>query len=240
MNSSLTLSPAYILHRKPYSDSSLIVDFFTLQDGRVTCIAKGVKTAKSRKAAIMQPFIPLMMNYSGRGEVKTLRECEAVSNAFKLEGTTLYSAYYVNELLLKILQKHECHADVFASYAHLLQQLEQASDSPEALLRNFEIQLLSDIGYGLQLTHEALSSLPVDPEKKYIYELEQGPTETTNHASQVSGKPVISGNTLLALNEASINDPQQLQESKNLMRYVIRHLLGGYNFRSREFFTTKF
>lgn len=242
MNNSLALTPAFILHRKPFSDSSLIIDLFTLHQGRITCIAKGVKKGKSKKAAILQPFIPLMISFSGRGEVKTLRECEAVNNALKLEGATLYSAYYINELLLKFLQKQEAHETVFASYGELMQQLEQNAGSTETLLRIFEINLLSDLGYGLQLTHDADKDLPLDPAKSYIYELERGPVETVSGAglSETASKPVVSGDTLLALNRSQLTEQQHLQESKVLMRYLIKHLLGGYNFKSRELFTTKF
>jgi DNA repair protein RecO (recombination protein O) len=235
-----SLTPAFVLHRKPFSDSSLLVDFFTLQQGRVTCIAKGVKQGKNRKAAILQPFIPLMISLSGRGEVKTLRECEAVENALCLQGITLYSAFYTNELLLKFLQKHEAHEMVFAAYAELLQQLVNAHDSVEALLRIFEVKLLAELGYGLQLSHDAEKSLPIDPRKYYVYELERGPIEVFPGSAFHHGKPLVAGKTLLALLQAELNEQQQIRESKELMRYIIQHLLGGYNFKSREFFTARF
>ena len=142
--------------------------------------------------------------------------------------------------MLRFLQKHEDHADVFAYYAQLLKQLEQSTENTEQLLRRFEVNLLHSIGYGLQLTHDAKSMLPVEPEKKYTYEIEQGPVEIVISTSQNGAKPVISGHTLLALHQATLLNQQQLKESKDLMRFVIKDLLGGYNFKSREFFTTKF
>lgn len=240
MNKFLSLTPAFILHRKPFSDNSLIIDLFTLHQGRISCIAKGVKNSKNRKAAILQPFIPLMVSYSGRGEVKTLRECEAMENALTLSGSTLYSAYYVNELLLKFMQKNEVHETVFAAYAQLLEQLQGSADFTESLLRLFEIKLLSELGYGLQLSHDAGNSQPIKPQKNYIYEPETGPLETDVKSAMFNGKPVISGQTLLALHQSELITQQQVKESKQLMRYIIRYLLGGYNFKSREFFTTKF
>lgn len=240
MNKTLSLTPAFVLHRKPFSDNSFIIDFFTLHHGRMTCIAKGVKQGKSKKAAILQSFIPLMISFSGRGEVKTLRECESVENPLKLEDVGLYSAYYVNELLLKFLHKNETHETVFASYAQLLKQLDKNISTTEPLLRQFEINLLSELGYGLQLSCTADSISPIEADKNYIYEPEQGAIEISSISAQVNGKPVISGKTLLAMQQAEFTEQHVVAECKKLMRYLIQHLLGGYNFKSREFFTTKF
>ena len=240
MSKTLSLTPAFILHRKPFSDNSLIIDFFTLHHGRMTCIAKGVKQGKSRKTAILQPFIPLMINFSGRGEVKTLRECESVENPLNLRDVSLYSAYYINELLLRFLQKNEPHETVFASYAQLLKQLFERVDSTELLLRQFEISLLAELGYGLQLSCTADHAAPLEPDKSYIYEPERGAIEISSNAAQVNGKPVISGKTLLAMRQSELTEQNHITECKKLMRYLIQHLLGGYTFKSREFFITKF
>lgn len=236
MSIALSLTPAFILHRKAYSDSSLIVDFFTLHNGRVSCIAKGVKTSKNRKAAILQPFIPLMINFSGRAELKTLRECEAVDNGYKLQTDSLYTAFYANELLLKFLHKQQIHKNLFALYSRLLQQLDNDMQSTESLLRVFEANLLDETGFGLQLTHEAKKHTPLDPEKRYIYILETGPVEAPAVMESHTAYPLMTGDSLLALKQGHFSSKQQLRECKTLMRYAIRSHLGGYDFKTREFF----
>jgi len=235
-----TLTPAFILHRKPYSDSSLLIDLFSLQYGKITCIAKGVKSGKKQKASILQPFIPLMVSIIGKGEVKTLSVSEAAGNTIKLERNALYSAYYINELLLKFLHKNEAHETVFAAYGELLISLEKNDHGAEKLLRYFEINLLAELGYGLQLIHDANSARLIDPEKKYYYEHDSGPRQFQSDSHLSSNIPVVSGSTLLAMNTQSLSSEQGLKESKLLMRHVIKHLLGGYHFKSRDFFNTNF
>ncbi len=240
MNRANTLTPAFILHRKSYSDSSLLIDLFSLQYGKITCIAKGVKTGKKQRASILQPFIPLMVSITGKGEVKTLSISEAAGNRINLERNALYSAYYINELLLKLLQKNEVHETVFAAYGELLISLADNVASAEKLLRYFEINLLNELGYGLQLTHDVTTTALVDPDKLYCYETEHGPRQIQSNTQLNSSIPVVSGSTLIAMNARSLLSEQELKESKLLMRHVIQHLLGGYDFKSRIFFNNNF
>lgn len=188
----------------------------------------------------MQPFIPLMVSIVGKGEVKTLSVSEAAGNTIKLERSALYSAYYINELLIKLLQKNEAHETVFAAYGELLISLAENVANSEKLLRYFEINLLVELGYGLQLTHDANSAALVDPDKLYFYEHESGPRQIQSENHLNSNIPVVSGSTLLAMNSRSLLSENQLKESKLLMRYVIKHLLGGYDFKSRIFFKNNF
>jgi len=239
LKQSLILTPAFVLHYRPYSDSSLILELFTLDFGRITCIAKGVKKGKLRKAAILQPFIPLMISFSGKGEVKTLRDCESVENGFRFEGQILYSAYYINELLLKFLHKNDVYHQLFAIYANLLKELSN-SDNTEIQLRLFEMRLLTEMGLALQLTHESDSLVPVNETKKYVYKVEDGPVEITSSIELQGNEVMVHGESLLALAQETFEKKIHLQEAKKLMRYVIKYHLDGYQFKSREFFISKF
>lgn len=236
---SATLIPAYILHRRPFKNSSLLIDLLTPAHGWLTCVAKGAKQSKASRssgAAVLQPFNALLVSVSGRGEVKTLGRYEAVETPAMLSGDRLYSAYYINELLLKLLPRGEAHSTLFAAYAALLQALADNTNSIEVLLRHFEYQVLSELGYGLQLSHEARSGKPLEISRLYVFEPEMGPLAVEEQHQQVSGRPVISGDSLIALSKLQLNTPQHLAESKQLMRYLINHLLGGYHFKSRDFF----
>ena len=241
--SSKFLSPAYVLHHRSFSDSSLLIDFFTLQSGRVTCVAKGVKGGKSNKSAILQPFIPLMMNFSGRGEVKTLNQCEAADKPFQLMGNRLFTAFYVNELLLKSLPKNEVFETVFSHYSTLIAHISDSGSHFEATLRLFEKHLLEMLGYGLLLQCDADNGSVIEFSKKYRYIFDKGPVEASVEApglqTNLDQLPLISGETLLAIASGSLENQSQLRESKMLMRYLIKELLGGYIFKSRDFFSLK-
>ena len=205
--SSKFLSPAYVLHHRSFSDSSLLIDFFTLQSGRVTCVAKGVKGGKSNKSAILQPFIPLMMNFSGRGEVKTLNQCEAADKPFQLMGNRLFTAFYVNELLLKSLPKNEVFETVFSHYSTLIAHISDPESHFEATLRLFEKHLLEMLGYGLLLQCDADNGSVIEFSKKYRYIFDKGPGEASVEAlglqTNLDQLPLISGETLLAIARGS-------------------------------------
>jgi DNA repair protein RecO (recombination protein O) len=237
--SSKFLSPAYVLHHRSFSDSSLLIDFFTLQSGRVTCVAKGVKGGKSNKSAILQPFIPLMMTFSGRGEVKTLNQCEAADKPFQLSGNRLFTAFYVNELLLKSLPKNEAFETVFSHYSTLIAHISDPESHFEETLRLFEKHLLEMLGYGLLLQCDADNGSVIEFSKKYRYIFDKGPVEASELQVNLDQLPLISGETLLAIASGSLENQSQLRESKLLMRYLIKELLGGYIFKSRDFFSLK-
>ena len=234
------LTPAWVLHSRPYSNTSLLVDFFTLQSGRVTCVAKGVRKKASRLTGILQPFIPLVINFSGRGAVKTLGKCETVERYETLHGEPLFAAYYLNELVLKALPVSEPHENLFAIYANILGELVRNEGLTEPLLRTFEIHLLSELGYGLQLELDAADGEPIESEAKYRYEYGNGPVKVLNNGQLENSVPVVSGESLLAMKNFSFTEQQHRSEAKKLMRYLINCLLGGYHFKSRDFFSNRY
>ena len=165
---------AFVLHSRPWSETSLMLDVFTEESGRVRLVAKGARSKRSTLNGALQPFTPLLLRFGGRGEVKTLRSAEAVSLALPLSGITLYSGLYINELLSRVLEYETRFSELFFDYLHCIQSLAGVTGTPEPALRRFELALLGHLGYGVNFTHCAGSGEPVDDTMTYRYREEKG------------------------------------------------------------------
>jgi DNA repair protein RecO (recombination protein O) len=174
---------------------------------------------------LLQPFIPLAISYVGKAELKTLTDVEIIQPYLELQGTAFYSGFYINELISCFLHKDDPHPEVFNQYCNCLIGLSDQSETEEATLRRFELELINNAGYGLQLDYDFHSKRPVDRLKKYQFDIERGPIEAEN------GK--FSGASLLAINLREFSDPQVLIEAKRLMRTVIDVYLQGKPLKSR-------
>lgn len=218
------LQPAFILHHRKYRETSLIIDVLTRDFGRISLLARGVRKSKSRTLGLLQPFIPLIISFSGRAELKIMIDAEIIHPYRELTGLSLYCGFYVNELVAFFLHKYDPHPEVFDHYRDCLIRL--SKDSPvEAVLRHFELNLMDQVGYGLQLEHDFVNQKPVDPSKNYRFDSELGPTEA------IDG--LYSGKTLQAIKSREFNDPQVLSEAKLLMRTVLEVYLQGNPLKSR-------
>ena len=226
------LHPCFVLHRRDYSDTSLLVEVFARDFGRFPAIAKGAKRSRSTGAALLQPFRPLWLSWGGRGEVRTLHRMEAVGPAPVLAGKTLVCGFYLNELLVRLLGRDDPHEALFAHYHDALGRLAGDEDF-EAVLRRFELQLLAEIGYALLLDREADSGLPVRRDRRYRYEPERGPValEPSDHEPFA-----IAGETLLRLAAEQIPAGQGAREARYLLRRVLACYLGDKPLKSRELF----
>src|SRR5512138_566209 len=107
-----SLQPAYLLHRRPYRETSLLIEAFTAGSGRIALIAKGARGGRKGNAAILQPFQPLLISWTQRGEVGTLTAVEPREQALALHGTTLFSGFYLNELLMRLLARNDPHPEL--------------------------------------------------------------------------------------------------------------------------------
>ena len=152
--------PGFVLHTHPYRETSLIVELFSRDHGRLPLLAKGARRPMSPMRGVLMAYQPLLVDWSGGGEVKTLVRAEWSGGQPLLSGRGLLCGYYVNELLIKLLAREDPHAALFDDYAKLLRALPDAR-RPEPLLRAFELNLLEQLGYGVPLTHEADSGDPV-------------------------------------------------------------------------------
>lgn len=238
--SAVCLQPAFILQQRKYRESSLIIDVLTRDFGRISLLAKGVRKAKSKTAGMLQPFIPLLISYLGKAELKTLTGVERLAGSVpasgihsipgdiiqpfsEIKGLALYCGFYINELVVCFLHKHDPHPEVFSDYGECLFALSHGANI-EAALRLFELNLMEHAGYGLQLEHDD-NQRPIEPLKRYDFNVGKGPVEA------VDGP--FSGKTLQALSARELTDPQVLSEAKILMRMVIDVYLQGRELKSR-------
>ncbi|NIR32358.1 MAG: DNA repair protein RecO [Gammaproteobacteria bacterium] len=226
------LARAFVLHRRPYRESSVLVEAFSADHGRVGLVARGARRPSSRLRGVLQPFRPLLLSWSGRGELATLTAAECEGVVPMLAGGKLASGFYLNELLLRLLLRHDPHPELFETYRRVLPRL-AVTDAHEPVLRVFEKRLLATIGYGLVLDHEADSGHAIDPAALYRYYSEQGPVAQTGE--DAPGVPVH-GRTLIALDREELDDPEVLHEAKRLMRNVLTVYLGSKPLASRALF----
>ncbi len=225
------LIPAFVIHRRDYRNSSLLLELFTEHEGRVAAIAKGVKTGKSPRALVLHPFIPLRVSLSGRGEVLTLSHAEADGRPFNLSGERVYCGLYLNELVQRLLHRSDPAPGLYRAYCEGLTGL-AGEESLDRCLRAFELQMLMELGYGLLLDRTADTDEPVEPDGVYEYHVEQGPVV----ARSANPDLTLKGSTLLKLHQGAHLDAAQNREAKRLMRRVLAHYLGNRPLKSRELF----
>lgn len=228
--------PAYVLHAYPWRETSLIVEAFTPDHGRVALVAKGARRPTSALRGVLMAFQPLLIDWSGGGEVKTLVRAEWQGGQPLLSGRALLCGYYLNELLVKLSAREDPHPALFGAYSETLARL--ASESVFApLLRRFELALLRELGYGLELDHDAATGAPLEPAARYLYIIEKGPIaagEMVSQAADVGETVQLSGQTLLDMVEARFDRSETLSQSKGLLRMLINHYLNGKPLESRR------
>jgi DNA repair protein RecO (recombination protein O) len=214
----ITLQPSYILHSRAYRESSLLLEVLTREQGRIGLVARGARGTKSRWKNMLQPFRPLLLSWSQRGELGTLSGADQVASPPPLLGEQLFCGIYANELLMRFLHRSDPHPTLFTHYQGLLASL-AAVEPPQPLLRLFEKQILQTCGFGLQLDHERGSEEPISSQAWYLYVPGSGPVRRSKGQGQDDG--LISGEALLALKAELICD-RHLKELKLLMRSLIR------------------
>jgi DNA repair protein RecO (recombination protein O) len=230
---------AWVLHTLPWRETSLIVEIFSRAHGRVALAAKGARRPHSVLRGVLMAFQPLLMDWSGGGEVKTLIRAEWQGGQPLLIGRALICGYYLNELLVRLTAREDPHPRLFAAYAEAVAALGRgAPESP--VLRRFELALLQDLGYEAGLAVEADSADPVRPDGQYIYIVERGPVRLEGleaaglDAEELSDQPILSGQTLLDMAADDFSRAETLAQSKRLLRALINHTLGGQPLQSRR------
>ncbi|HAS6348163.1 TPA: DNA repair protein RecO [Vibrio vulnificus] len=230
MNAPDGLQRCFVLHRRPYSESSLILDVFSEEFGRITLMSKGARSKRSNLKGALQPFTPLLLKWSGKGSMKTLRQAEPISLGLPLTGIYLYSAMYVNELVGRVLMQEVPMPGLFHDYLFALTELAQA-DNPEPALRRFELALLAAMGYGVDFLHCAGTGESIDPQMTYRYRDQKGFI-----ASVRRDNLTFYGNELIAISERRFLTKEQLQAAKRFTRIALKPYLGGKPLKSRELF----
>jgi DNA repair protein RecO (recombination protein O) len=226
--------PAFVLHSYPYRETSLIVEVFTRDFGRMALLARGARRPRAAIRGLLMGFQPLELGWAGKGEVLTLMKAEWQGGQPLLAGEALFCGYYLNELLMHLLPREDAHETLFARYAEMLHHLaaDTAGKLREADLRSFEKALLEELGYGLTLEHDAAGD-PISADAFYTYRMEQGPVRL---AYATEAAQAVRGKTLLDLHDENFSDPRSRAEAKALMRTLLAYYLDGKELETRKIF----
>ena len=221
---------AFVLHTYPYRETSLIVEVFSRDFGRVALLARGARRPRSALRGLLLAFQPLELGWAGKGEVQTLMKAEWQGGQPLLAGKALFCAYYLNELLMRLLPREDAHEHLFSVYAETLRRF---ADMPrESDLRRFERAFLQELGYGLTLENDA-KGIPIELAGHYAYEIEHGPVRLDRPGSSAFS---VSGKTLIDLAHEDFSDPRSLLEAKQLMRALIAYYTDGKSLQTRKIF----
>ncbi len=223
--------PAFVLHAWPYKETSLIVEVFAEGEGRVAMVARGAKRPRSELHGVLQAFQPVTLSWSGAGELKTLVRAEWRGGMPLPSGSALLCGFYLNELLLKLLPREDPHPRLYAAYRDALGEL--AAGAVQApVLRRFELALMAELGYALQLTADADTGEAIDPDTRYHYAFDRG---AQRRAPPPGVRwPLVRGATLIALGAGCYDDAATAAEAKRLMREIIDHHLEARTIMSRK------
>lgn len=214
MRQRIEFEPAWLLAQRPYRETSLLLELFTLQHGRVGLVARGARGPRSKLRGTLQLFTPLLLSWNEAGELGTLVAAEAVAPALELAGERVFHGWYLNELLLRLTGRHDPHPGLYHDYGRALAQL--PGERGEAALRIFEKRLLAEIGYGLPLPDE------LEPQRRYHFDPERGAVPAA--ADEPDSYPAAS---LLALRDERLETREALRDARKLLRAALQRQLGG-------------
>ncbi|MEF9995865.1 MAG: DNA repair protein RecO [Burkholderiaceae bacterium] len=222
-DSRIDQQPGFVLHSYPWRETSLIVEVFSRDHGRVALVARGAKRPTSQFRGLLSPFCPLALSWSGKGEVKSLIRIEWLGGFVPLRGEALLAAFYVNELLVRLLARGDAHAPLFGAYVEVLRQLAHDDAHHEAALRSFELDLLTDIGYGL--------ATDFDDEPHVLRGAQLLPISVVGASDD---DLFISPRTLAAMAQKDFSDPRVAAEAKTALRGLVRYHLGERPLNTRR------
>lgn len=231
----VSLQPAFVLHRRAYRETSFLVELFTPEYGRLTVVAKGVRKKNSVSQGLLQPFTPLLVSWAGNGDLMSLSSVELNDEVSPLRGECLFAGFYLNELLMGLLQKWDAHPELYRAYEKTIIAL-KTDTLDEKVLRSFEKYLLEELGYALLPKSDVSLHNTFLPEKYYRFILDHGFVASELGALSQAKSNIFSGKNLLAIAREDWQDEEILQDAKRLMRLILVPLLGGRPIYSRRLF----
>lgn len=234
MRGQVQQEPAYVLHRRPWRETSLMVDVFSLNAGRVTVIARGANSAKSPLKAQLQPFQPLLLDWTGRSDLKTLTQTDVRPGPSLTKTLALYSGLYINELLQRTLPMADPNPNLFAAYIDLLGELSLAPDV-EPVLRRFEKTFAGELGYSFAWDQTTDTGEEVATDRQYYYDPQQGILAHNSETARLRG---LAGATLKALAAGDLESPDSRRVAKRVTRVLVDFLLQGRELNSRRLFSS--
>jgi len=223
----IELTPAFLIHRRMYQGSSLLLDFFTRNYGKIRLVARGARSNKTS----LQMFQYLNISYRGRSDLKNLTDWESNDQPRRLLGNDLVLVMYINELLSRLLPETEKYHKIFDGYFDFLRTInKQSENEKEYSLRLFENLLLEELGYGLEFNKDFKGN-PIDSELEYHFQEHNGFVP--------SADGIISGEALLVVDSSGDNgrlSDNHLSILKKLNRKRLKSILGEKPLKSRELF----
>ena len=224
------LSPAYVLHRRSYRETSQLLDVFSREHGRVSLVAKGVRKKNSTRTEILQPFQPVLLAWSGKHELMNLTDAETDGPCYNLTGERLLTGFYLNELVIRLLHQGEAHTELFDAYDRSLYDLSRGEIPAPITIRLFEKSILESTGYGLILDHDSDTGAGIEDSTTYFYQADRG---ASRHRPAGRDFVEISGRTLIDLADGNLHDKRSLNQCKILMRYILQKHIGNKPLASR-------
>ncbi|KVG74500.1 DNA repair protein RecO [Burkholderia ubonensis] len=222
--------PAFVLHSYPYRETSLIIDVLTRDHGRLALVAKGAKRPHSALRGVLQTFQPLLLSWSGKSEMRTLTGAEWVGGMLPLAGDALLCGFYANELLVKFCAREDPQPPLFNHYVVTLTRLAHGEPAVQ-VLRSFERVLLRETGYAMAL-NRTVARRAVEADRLYVFDPERGVRGADDDVP--SHWPVVSGQTLLDMEQDDYHRAQTVAQSKTLMRFLLNTYLGGTPLATRQ------
>lgn len=224
--------PGFVIHTQPYRETSQLIDLFTLNHGRLRCVAKGVRKAgKKGQSHRLLPFCEMRFSWSGRHELKTLAGSDLGGEPRFFQDETLFTGLYINELLYRLMHEHDPHPGFYQRYQAAMQLL-ASSALQQMHLRMLELALLDELGYGLELDCDAENGAPLQLDQQYTYYPGRGVL-----LAQDTRQARFSGRHLLAINARQLDEPEVLLSAKQLLRGVLDYYLDGKPLNSRQLYS---
>ncbi|MBU0455867.1 MAG: DNA repair protein RecO [Pseudomonadota bacterium] len=230
------MQKVFVLHTRPYRETSLLIEVLSESFGRLGLLARGVRSAKSSKKGMLQPFMPLIMEWKGKGDLPTVTQVENDGCPVFLTGNLLISGFYINEIIMRLVHRHEAVESIFHLYGKTLRDLSaiELSALPRTL-RHFEKHLLDELGYGLSLQHDIKTHRLIERDKRYYYFHERGfIEEAACTESSLNHSLSFTGQDLLAIAADDYSSPSTLAAAKILLKQALHPLLGDKPLQSRE------
>lgn len=224
------LEHGFVLHHRPFRNTSQLVDFITPEHGRVGLVAQGSRRHKSAHRAVLQPFAPLRLSWVRRGDLGRLTHVEASADALGLGGDRLLGGFYVNELVLRLSARGDANSEVYSCYSECLAALAVGGGSVARTLRLFELAFLRALGYGLELERDIQTGEPLRPDGRYVFEHEGGPRAAASVGEEAGA---YWGRELLSLHGSDLQDRDSLRAARRLLGRALDVYLGERPLKSR-------
>ena len=235
----VSLEPAFVLHTRPFKETSLLIDIFTKSLGRINLVAKGAKKPKSSLRTVLTPCSMFSISFSGRGELKNLNTCEIVEHYPLKSPLTLTAIVYVNELLMKSTERDDPHDKIFKQYQLVCEGLSKDVDQArtEVLLREFELVLLQELGYGIDLRFDSMTGKKIKSEQTYSFEPNLGFVQQADNLEK-NNDYVFSGQDIINLSEGDLTEHKTRKASKTIMRLALDFHLGNRSLNIRKYLSS--